>query len=70
MQLLARNNDPPLGVVTKKIQREGLFREIKERRACKKPSERRVREKGTGDQPPLQGHASCSAEDRPPRRCE
>ena len=45
MQLLARNNDPPLGVVTKKMQREGLFREIKERRACEKPSERRVREK-------------------------
>ena len=30
----------------KKLQREGLFREIKRRKAYEKPSERRAREKG------------------------
>ncbi|MGB6968737.1 MAG: 30S ribosomal protein S21, partial [Methyloceanibacter sp.] len=30
----------------KKLQREGLFREMKRRRAYEKPSERRAREKG------------------------
>ncbi len=30
----------------KKLQREGLFREMKRRRAYEKPSEKRAREKG------------------------
>lgn len=34
-----------LRVLKKKMQREGLFREMKEGRAYEKPSERRVREK-------------------------
>ena len=32
----------------KKLQREGLFREIKRRRAYEKPSERKAREKQEG----------------------
>jgi small subunit ribosomal protein S21 len=32
-------------VLKKKLQREGIFREMKVRRANEKPSERRVREK-------------------------
>ncbi|ACI57834.1 small subunit ribosomal protein S21 [Rhizobium leguminosarum] len=47
MQVLVRDNnvDQALRVLKKKMQREGLFREMKERRAYEKPSERRVREK-------------------------
>ena len=45
MQVLVRDNnvDQALRVLKKKMQREGLFREMKERRAYEKPSERRVR---------------------------
>lgn len=32
-------------VLKKKLQREGVFREMKRRRSFEKPSERRVREK-------------------------
>ncbi|MBY5359662.1 30S ribosomal protein S21 [Rhizobium leguminosarum] len=47
MQVLVRDNnvDQALRVLKKKMQREGLFREMKEGRAYEKPSERRVREK-------------------------
>jgi small subunit ribosomal protein S21 len=47
MQVLVRDNnvDQALRVLKKKMQREGLFREMKDRRAYEKPSERRVREK-------------------------
>ncbi|ANM06781.1 30S ribosomal protein S21 3 (plasmid) [Rhizobium phaseoli] len=47
MQVLVRDNnvDQALRALKKKTQREGLFREMKERRAYEKPSERRVREK-------------------------
>ena len=47
MQVLVRDNnvDQALRVLKKKMQREGLFREMKERRAYEKPSERRVRER-------------------------
>jgi small subunit ribosomal protein S21 len=47
MQVLVRdyNVDQALRVLKKKMQREGLFREMKERHAYEKPSERRVREK-------------------------
>lgn len=39
------NVDQALRVLKKKLQREGVFREMKRRRSFEKPSERRVREK-------------------------
>lgn len=47
MQVLVRDNniDQALRVLKKKLQREGVFREMKARRAYEKPSERRIREK-------------------------
>ncbi len=47
MQVLVRDNnvDQALRVLKKKLQREGVFREMKTRRAYEKPSEKRVREK-------------------------
>lgn len=46
MQVLVRDNnvDQALKVLKKKMQREGVFREMKQRRAYEKPSERRARE--------------------------
>jgi small subunit ribosomal protein S21 len=47
MQVLVRDNnvDQALRILKKKMQREGVFREMKQRAAYEKPSERRVREK-------------------------
>jgi small subunit ribosomal protein S21 len=47
MQVLVRDNnvEQALRVLKKKMQREGVFREMKERRHYEKPSEKRVREK-------------------------
>lgn len=47
LQVLVRDNnvDQALRVLKKKMQREGLFREMKARSAFEKPSEKRVREK-------------------------
>ena len=47
MQVLVRDNnvDQALRVLKKKMQREGLFREMKQRQAYEKPSERKNREK-------------------------
>ena len=47
MQVFVRDNnvDQALRILKKKMQREGLFREIKRRSAYEKPSERRTREK-------------------------
>ena len=47
MQVLVRDNnvDQALRVLKKKLQREGVFREMKARRAYEKPSEKRAREK-------------------------
>lgn len=47
MQVLVRDNnvDQALRVLKKKLQREGVFREMKLRRNYEKPSERRAREK-------------------------
>ncbi|MFD1745938.1 30S ribosomal protein S21 [Rhizobium helianthi] len=47
MQVLVRDNnvDQALRALKKKMQREGLFREMKARSAYEKPSERRAREK-------------------------
>ncbi len=47
MQVLVRDNniDQALRVLKKKMQREGVFREMKARQAYEKPSEKRAREK-------------------------
>lgn len=46
MQVLVRDNniDQALKVLKKRMQREGIFREMKQRKAYEKPSERRIRE--------------------------
>ncbi len=48
MQVVVRDNnvDQALKVLKKKMQREGVFREIKRKKFYEKPSERRAREKG------------------------
>ena len=48
MQVPVRDNniDQALRVLKKKLQREGVFREMKRRRFYEKPSERMAREKG------------------------
>jgi small subunit ribosomal protein S21 len=47
MQVLVRDNnvDQAMKVLKRKLQREGIFREMKARRAYEKPSERKTREK-------------------------
>jgi small subunit ribosomal protein S21 len=47
VEILVRDNnvDQALRVLKKKLQREGVFREMKIRRNYEKPSERRAREK-------------------------
>ena len=47
MQIIVRDNniDQALRVLKKKMQREGLFREMKQRNSYEKPSERKNREK-------------------------
>jgi small subunit ribosomal protein S21 len=47
LQVLVRDNnvDQALRVLKKRMQREGLFREMKQRRSYEKPSERKNREK-------------------------
>jgi len=47
LQVLVRENnvEQAMRVLKKKLQREGVFREMKLRRAFEKPSERKVREK-------------------------
>jgi small subunit ribosomal protein S21 len=48
LQILVRDNniDQALRVLKKKMQREGVFREMKLRRFYEKPSERTARERG------------------------
>ena len=48
VQVIVRDNnvDQALRILKKKLQRDGLFREIKRRKAYEKPSERKAREKG------------------------
>ena len=48
MQVLVRDNnvEQALKVLKKKMQREGVFREMKRRKAYEKPSERKTRERG------------------------
>jgi small subunit ribosomal protein S21 len=47
LQVLVRENnvDQALRALKKKMQREGIFREMKARKAYEKPSERKTREK-------------------------
>ncbi len=47
MQVLVRDNnvDQALRFLKKKMQREGIFREMRQRKAYEKPSERKTREK-------------------------
>lgn len=47
MQVIVRDNnvDQALRVLKKKMQREGIFREMKLRRHYEKPSERKARER-------------------------
>ncbi len=47
VQVTVRDNDvdQALRALKKKMQREGIFREMKMRRSYEKPSERRAREK-------------------------
>jgi small subunit ribosomal protein S21 len=47
VQIFVRDNnvEQALRVLKKKLQREGIFREMKMRKHFEKPSERRVREK-------------------------
>lgn len=46
MQVIVRDNniDQALRVLKKRLQREGVFREMKARQSYEKPSEKRVRE--------------------------
>jgi small subunit ribosomal protein S21 len=48
LQVLVRDNnvDQALRVLKKKMQREGVFREMKRRRFYEKPSEKATREQG------------------------
>lgn len=50
MQVLVRDNnvDQALRALKKKMQREGIFREMRAREAYEKPSEKRAREKAEG----------------------
>jgi small subunit ribosomal protein S21 len=47
MLVMVRDNnvEQAMRVLKKKLQREGLFREMKQRRSYEKPSEKRAREK-------------------------
>ena len=50
VEVLVRDNnvDQALRALKKKMQREGLFREMKMRKQYEKPSEKRVREAAEG----------------------
>ena len=51
VEVSVRDNDvdQALRALKKKMQREGIFREMKMRRSYEKPSERRAREKAEAD---------------------
>ncbi len=64
MQVLVRDNnvDQALKALKKKMQREGIFREMKLRGHYEKPSEKKAREKAEAIRPPVSLRASvCSA---------
>ena len=66
VQVLVRDNnvDQALRALKKKMQREGIFREMKMRRAYEKPSEKRARQAARGRPPRPQAGAQA----RPARR--
>ncbi len=47
MQIFVRDNniDQAMRVLKRRMQREGVFRELKAKRAYEKPSEKRIRKK-------------------------
>jgi small subunit ribosomal protein S21 len=53
LQVFVRDNnvDQALRVLKKKMQRKGIFRELKRRRFYEKPSEQAAREKSAGAAP-------------------
>jgi len=57
LQVIVRDNnvDQALRVLKKKMQREGVFREMKRRKAYEKPSERKTRERAEAIPPRAQG---------------
>ncbi len=63
MQIIVRDNniDQALKALKKKMQREGIFREMKLRGHYEKPSEKRARERGRGDPPLSQAAAQAPA---------
>jgi len=62
LQVLVRDNniDQALRVLKKKMQREGIFREMRQRKAYEKPSERRP-----GSRPRLFGAGARQLASRP-----
>ena len=61
MYVTVRDNnvDQALRVLKKKMQREGVFREMKNRRSYEKPSERRAREAAESTSPSSQVNAQA-----------
>ena len=51
MEVIVRDNnvDHALRTLKKKMQREGMYREMKKRRAYEKPSEKKAREKAESE---------------------
>jgi small subunit ribosomal protein S21 len=51
MEVSVRDNniDQALRVLKKRLQREGVFREMKTKRAYEKPSEKRIRKKAEAE---------------------
>ena len=66
MQVLVRDNnvDQAMKVLKKKLQREGVLRELKRQRYYEKPSERKAREKSEA----VRRGAQARAQARPARR--
>ena len=67
VQVIVRDNnvDQALKALKKKMQREGIFREMKLRGHYEKPSERKAREKGGSGAPRPQAGAQEAAARRP-----
>ncbi len=67
MQVLVRDNnvDQALKALKKKMQREGIFREMKLRGHYEKPSEKRARETGGSSAPRPQARPQEDAARRP-----
>jgi small subunit ribosomal protein S21 len=61
VQVLVRENnvDQALRALKKKLQREGVFREMKLRGHYEKPSEKKAREKAEAGSPRPQAHSQA-----------